>query len=120
MAPGTLAPKEASVDAIEMLMDEHRLIERAIDALVAFADEVRRKVTDDRVELGRFVTFIREFADACHHGKEEDILFERLAHKSLEPGLAAFMAELIEDHVGIGPGKKVLAAVPRRRIHRRN
>jgi hemerythrin-like domain-containing protein len=63
------------MDAIETLMNEHRLIERALDALVCFADEVRRKTSDDKEELGRFVTFIREFADACHHGKEEDILF---------------------------------------------
>ncbi len=63
------------MDAIETLMGEHRLIERGIDALTAFADEARRRTADDREELGRFVTFIREFADACHHGKEEDILF---------------------------------------------
>jgi hemerythrin-like domain-containing protein len=63
------------MDAIETLMDEHRVIERAIDALATFADEVRARATDDRAELGRFVTFIREFADALHHGKEEDILF---------------------------------------------
>jgi hemerythrin-like domain-containing protein len=66
------------MDAIEVLMDEHRLIERAIDALVAFADEAGRGATDDRAELGRFVTFIREFADGCHHGKEEDILFQAM------------------------------------------
>ena len=66
------------MDAIETLMNEHRTIERAIDALVSFCDEIRRKSADDRGakdELGKFVTFIREFADSCHHGKEEDILF---------------------------------------------
>ena len=63
------------MDAIETLMTEHRLIERAIDALLAFADEVRRREADERPELARFVEFIREFADGCHHGKEEDILF---------------------------------------------
>jgi hemerythrin-like domain-containing protein len=63
------------MDAIETLMNDHRLIERAIGALVSFADEVRRKNTDDKAELGRFVTFIREFADAHHHAKEEDVLF---------------------------------------------
>ncbi|HET9599367.1 MAG TPA: hemerythrin domain-containing protein [Anaeromyxobacteraceae bacterium] len=61
--------------AIDTLMSEHRLIERALDALEAFADEVRRKTADDKAELGRFVTFIREFADAHHHGKEENLLF---------------------------------------------
>jgi hemerythrin-like domain-containing protein len=63
------------MDAIETLMSEHRIIERTCDALAAFADEVRRKTTDDKEELARFVTFIREFADAYHHGKEENILF---------------------------------------------
>jgi hemerythrin-like domain-containing protein len=63
------------MDAIETLMGEHRVIEGGIDALVAFADEVLRG-SDDRAELARFVTFIREFADAHHHGKEEDILFK--------------------------------------------
>ncbi len=63
------------MDAIETLMNEHRQIERTLDALVAFADEVRRKTVDDKEELGRFVAFIRGFADAHHHGKEEDILF---------------------------------------------
>ena len=31
--------------------------------------------SDDKAELARFVSFIRGFADAYHHGKEEDILF---------------------------------------------
>ncbi len=63
------------MDAIETLMTEHRLIERTLDALSGFTDEVRRKCGDDKEELGRFVAFIRGFADAHHHGKEEDILF---------------------------------------------
>jgi hemerythrin-like domain-containing protein len=63
--------------AIEILMGEHRLIERGIDALVAFAEEVGRG-GGDKAELSRFVTFIREFADARHHGKEEEILFRAM------------------------------------------
>ncbi len=63
--------------AIDILTAEHRVIERGIDALVAFADEVRRGA-EDKAELGRFVAFIRGFADAHHHGKEEKILFEQM------------------------------------------
>jgi hemerythrin-like domain-containing protein len=62
------------MDAIALLMDEHRLILRACDALEAFGGGVAAG-GGDREELGRFVRFIREFADARHHGKEEDILF---------------------------------------------
>ncbi len=63
------------MDAIETLMNEHRAIERALDALVAFADDAGRRGATEAKELGRFVEFIRKFADACHHGKEEGILF---------------------------------------------
>ena len=69
------AGTETRMDAIETLMNEHRVIERVLDGLVAFAEEIERKGTTEKEELGRFVTFVREFADACHHGKEEDILF---------------------------------------------
>jgi hemerythrin-like domain-containing protein len=66
------------MDAIETLMNEHRTIEQVIDALVGFAGEVRRKGSTERDELRGFVTFLREFADAHHHGKEEDILFRTM------------------------------------------
>jgi hemerythrin-like domain-containing protein len=66
------------MDAIEILMDEHRKIERGLDALVAFADEVQRTGGTDKDELARFVTFLRQFADALHHAKEEGFLFEAM------------------------------------------
>ena len=56
-------------------MSEHRLIERTLDALAASPTRSACKAGDDKEELQRFVTFIRGFADAHHHGKEEDILF---------------------------------------------
>jgi len=85
------------MDAIETLMNEHRTIESAIDALVSFADEVRRKGTDDKQELGRFVEFIREFADACHHGKEEDILFAAMVEAGF-PRQAGPIAVMLMEH----------------------
>jgi hemerythrin-like domain-containing protein len=66
------------MDAIETLMNEHRTIELGLDALVAFAEDTVRRERDARPELARFVKFIREYADAHHHGKEEKILFEAM------------------------------------------
>jgi hemerythrin-like domain-containing protein len=66
------------MDAVETLLNEHRTIERVLDALVAFADETRRRGATEKEELGRFVLFFAEFADALHHGKEEDVLFEAM------------------------------------------
>jgi hemerythrin-like domain-containing protein len=86
------------MDPIETLMNEHRLIERAIDALIGFADEVRRKSTDEKEELGRFVTFIRDFADGCHHGKEENILFATMVEAGF-PSDGGPVAVMLMEHV---------------------
>ena len=61
--------------AITVLMDEHRLIERVLDALETAAGALERGET---VRPGFFLDaaeFIAGFADGCHHHKEEDVLF---------------------------------------------
>lgn len=85
------------MDAIETLMNEHRTIERVLDALVAFAEEVRRKGTTEKEELARFVTFARQFADACHHGKEEHILFDAMIQHGF-PRDGGPIAVMLHDH----------------------
>jgi hemerythrin-like domain-containing protein len=90
------------MDAIETLMNEHRVIERVCVALVGFAHEARRKGSTDKEELGRFVTFIREFADAYHHGKEEDILFRTMTENGF-PSQGGPVAVMLHEH-GIGRG----------------
>jgi hemerythrin-like domain-containing protein len=44
------------------------------------------------------VDFIRMYADATHHGKEEGILFRELKKKKLSPKHQAQMEDLINDH----------------------
>lgn len=63
--------------ATSRLREEHRHILGVADALavlVAAADDGRWDVD----AFADCVTFIRLFADACHHGKEEDLLFPEL------------------------------------------
>ena len=85
------------MDAIETLMTEHRAIERAIDALGAFAEAVRRGAASDPAELGRFVTFIRDFADTAHHGKEEDVLFAAMVEAGF-PRHAGPIGVMLAEH----------------------
>jgi hemerythrin-like domain-containing protein len=85
------------MDAIETLMNEHRLIEQTLDALVGFGDEVERRGGTEKAELGRFVTFFREFADGCHHGKEEDILFAAMVESGF-PRDGGPIAVMLHDH----------------------
>jgi hemerythrin-like domain-containing protein len=87
-------------------MIEHRLIER----LIALMGQELQRIKDnvavepefafvDPVFLDTAVDFLRTYADRCHHGKEEDLLFVALAKKDLSPEHRQAMEELIEDHV---------------------
>ena len=81
------------------LMTEHRVIERMLAVLARELDSIDARGHADSVLIDTATDFIRTYADRCHHGKEEDILFRRLADKDLDEPLAEEMASLIEDHV---------------------
>jgi hemerythrin-like domain-containing protein len=81
------------------LMHEHRIIERMLAVMSSRLASARTAGGIDPGFVDTATDFIRTYADRCHHGKEEDILFLRLADKDLEPALAKEMAELIEEHV---------------------
>jgi hemerythrin-like domain-containing protein len=97
------------MEAIENLMAEHQLILGAIGALEGFAGEVRRG-GDDAAELGRFVTFIREFADAHHHAKEEDLLFTAMVEAGF-PRDGGPIAVMLHEHDQGRAQVRVLAEV---------
>ena len=88
--------------AIEVLMNEHRLIEQVLGSLETFASEVEGGLAPERPVLVDYGAFFREFADSCHHGKEEDILFQRMTERGFprETGPVAVM--LYEHEVGRG------------------
>jgi len=66
--------------AIEQMMSEHRLIVRVLGALDTLSTRLASGQSVPRADLARFATFFREFADRCHHGKEEDRLFVAMNH----------------------------------------
>ena len=55
----------------EILMDEHRVIERVLDA---FERMLSLGVIDKAFTI-KALDFFRQFADGCHHHKEEEQLF---------------------------------------------
>ena len=61
--------------ATEILMDEHRVIVRVLASLENMAN---RAAQNESVRPGFFLDaaeFIKNFADGCHHKKEEGVLF---------------------------------------------
>ena len=82
---------------IQLLMDEHRLIEKVISALFAYADRTSGADTSAREDLAAFVAFIRGFADEHHHGKEEDLLFRAMTDQGMPTNMGP-LAVMLREH----------------------
>lgn len=80
------------------LMIEHRLIERMIDVMKEELVLIEREKRVDPEFIEMAVDFVRTYADRCHHGKEEDILFRDLGIKKLTDDHRRTMDELVEEH----------------------
>ena len=67
----------------EMLEAEHRVIAKVIGAAPVLADQCDAGHAVDVDLLGAIVEFMRTFANQCHHGKEELLLFPALGRKGV-------------------------------------
>ena len=90
------------------LMIEHRLIERMISVMGKELKRIRKDGTVNPKFIDTATNFIRIYADQCHHGKEEKILFRDLKKKKLQPTDKQLMEELIQEHV---LGRKLTGAL---------
>lgn len=81
------------------LVHEHRVIERLISLMSEQLVRTAALSHADPHFIDAATDFIRTYADRCHHGKEENILFRKLAEKDLPPDLSGTMQELVQEHV---------------------
>ena len=61
--------------AIADLMNEHEAIRSAIQILEKMITAIEKNTSVDKKDIHDFIGFLKEFADKCHHGKEEGLLF---------------------------------------------
>jgi len=88
------------------LMIEHRLIEKMISNIEDEVTRIEKTKKADPEFIDKAVDFIRIYADKTHHGKEEDILFQKCEKKNMSEQDTKIMNELIEEHKF---GRKVVA-----------
>jgi hemerythrin-like domain-containing protein len=62
----------------DILKSEHRVIEQVLHCLEQIADEGRAQGRVEAEPARDAIAFLRNFADRCHHGKEENHLFPAL------------------------------------------
>lgn len=71
--------------ATDELRRDHEIILRALAVLHALADRVRKGDPVDEDSISKLLVFFRDFADGCHHVKEETALFPALVARGLPP-----------------------------------
>ena len=82
---------------VDALMQEHRLIERMISQMKKEVLTMKSKQDVNSTFIDIAVDFIRVYADRCHHGKEEGVLFRELNGKQMTSEHAEIMRELIKN-----------------------
>jgi len=81
----------------EQLVEEHDAIKIMLKIMEKVAQklEAGEKVAPEDLEA--MVDFIRTFADKCHHGKEEDLLFSAMTEAGI-PGENGPIAVMLMEH----------------------
>jgi len=64
--------------AIEDLKNDHEAILFALGILESIGIKISEGEKLIAADILALIDFLREFADTCHHGKEEEILFPAL------------------------------------------
>ena len=66
------------MQATEILMNEHRIIEQVLDCLDTLVRQTTATRRLDSASALQILDFLRHFADQCHHAKEEELFFPLL------------------------------------------
>lgn len=90
--------------AIEDLRHEHEAILSALQILAKMAAGSGGEGPTAQEDRLSFIGFLREFADKCHHGKEEGFLFPALAAAGM-PEAEGLVEELLAEHL---QGRKLI------------
>jgi hemerythrin-like domain-containing protein len=112
---GTLLPTD-------VLEREHRFIEKIVQACQTASEEITDGKPVDADLLRRIVEFMRNYADKCHHGKEEIILFPALIKKGVPMTgcpIGALTAEHVQGRHLVGGLSDTVALLPNAEVEAR-
>jgi hemerythrin-like domain-containing protein len=98
--------------ATEELMHEHRAIERVIGLLFQASEKIQSGETVPVDSLAKAHGFIRNFADQCHHAKEEGVLFKMMGEKGVPTQGGPIGVMLMEHDQGRRYAAGIKAALP--------
>ncbi len=88
------------IKPLEILMNEHRVIEQVLSCLEKVTERCQVEGKLDEDSTRQALEFFRTFADRCHHGKEEAQLFPVLQGHGLGGGCGPVAVMLREHELG--------------------
>jgi hemerythrin-like domain-containing protein len=98
-------------DPIKDMEREHGLIKMVLRVLEKVCEQLESGKPLNKEHMQLAITFIREFADKCHHGKEEALYFPAVRENNI-PEEIALVDGFIEEHtIGRGFVKNMADAI---------
>jgi hemerythrin-like domain-containing protein len=94
---------------VETMMQEHELIVEVLASLQAMAEKLDGGGSAARQDVADFGRFFRDFADKCHHGKEEDRLFVKMVEAGFPQDSGPIAVMLAEHDAGRAEVRGLLA-----------
>ncbi len=80
----------------EILRDEHELIKLGLNLLDQMCEKMDKGEKVEPLHLEKVLEFIQVFADDCHHGKEEELLFPAMEKAGVQREGGPLCAMLME------------------------
>lgn len=88
------------MDPIQILMEEHAILNMALDGTDRYVAAMRRGGACDAAFVRRMLVLMRGFAAACHQRKEEQALYPALVEFQ-GPGVREAVATLAGEHADV-------------------
>ena len=86
------------MDAIELMVSEHKNIKRMLKVARAMCIKVLNNENVDLEDFYKVIDFVRNFADKHHHAKEENILFKKMGDELGEKIAKGPVAGMFVEH----------------------
>jgi hemerythrin-like domain-containing protein len=102
----------------QILENEHEVIKKALYVLKIISDLLEKGKEIDIQDVLNLIDFFRTFADKCHHGKEEDLLFVEMEKAGIPNEGGPIGQMLIEHNEGREYVKEMLASISENYIDR--
>ena len=103
---------------IEVLTTEHKAIKSALVILENMCKRLEEGESVDKNDIEGIIDFIKGFADACHHCKEEEVLFRKMQESGFPVQGGPITVMLSEHQMAREFVKKMSKAIEGRDINR--